>query len=282
MGTRFLTLISLALIFIPSLFALPLTAIIFHQSAELAKKVTAWNKQCGDKPSYKEHCFEKRQKLSGELGQFVATVNEELDGLRDISSDASDDFVKEINGRRKIMELEVRNALYIIKCLGVPSSEPQCSAESAAIDEEKGALQAEYKQTHAAFDGTWISLRALDVLPQRATTFSVRAQNLPKRNAARNENELDVKVPKTAAAKQKSAPIGLLVVNVKADGTVVVNRRTLTSAELSELLKALVQLNSEQAVVIRGDEAGVYKNIIGVLNICTEAGITDVAFATAK
>jgi biopolymer transport protein ExbD len=48
------------------------------------------------------------------------------------------------------------------------------------------------------------------------------------------------------------------------------------------LLKSLVQLNSEQAVIIRGDEAGAYKNIIGVLNICTEAGISNVAFATAK
>jgi biopolymer transport protein ExbD len=56
----------------------------------------------------------------------------------------------------------------------------------------------------------------------------------------------------------------------------------LSGAELTELLKSLVQLNSEQAVVIRGDEAGAYKNIIGVLNICTEAGVTNVAFATAK
>jgi biopolymer transport protein ExbD len=101
-------------------------------------------------------------------------------------------------------------------------------------------------------------------------------------NAARNENELDVKVPKASAAKEKTAPIGDVVVNVKADGNVVVNRRTLTAAELSELLKGLVQLNSEQAVVIRGDEAGAYKNVVGVLNICSEAGITNVAFATAK
>ena len=101
-------------------------------------------------------------------------------------------------------------------------------------------------------------------------------------NAARNENELDVKVPKASAAKEKSAPVGDVVVNVKADGNVVVNSRTLTGAELTDLLKSLVQLNSEQAVIIRGDEAGAYKNIIGVLNICTEAGITNVAFATAK
>jgi biopolymer transport protein ExbD len=61
-----------------------------------------------------------------------------------------------------------------------------------------------------------------------------------------------------------------------------VNRRTLTSPELQELLKGMVQLNPEQAVVIRGDEAGAYKNIVEVLNICTEAGITNVAFATAR
>lgn len=101
-------------------------------------------------------------------------------------------------------------------------------------------------------------------------------------NAARNENELDVKVPKASAAKEKTSPIGDVVVNVKADGNVVVNRRTLSAAELSELLKGLVQLNAEQAVVIRGDEAGAYKNVIGVLNICSEAGVTNVAFATAK
>ncbi len=101
-------------------------------------------------------------------------------------------------------------------------------------------------------------------------------------NAARSENELDVKVPKASAAKEKTAPIGDVVVNVKADGNVIVNRRTLTGPELTELLKSLVRLNSEQAVVIRGDEVGAYKNIIGVLNICTEAGITNIAFATAK
>jgi hypothetical protein len=149
----------LAVIFVSCLFGFPLTALIFQQSAELAKKVAAWNKQCGDKPSYDETCMKKRSRLSGELGQFVALVNDELESLRDISPDASDDFIKEVNGRRKIMEHEIRVALYNIKCLG-RASDPQFSAESAAIDEEKAAVQAEYKQTHAVFDGTWISLRA--------------------------------------------------------------------------------------------------------------------------
>ena len=146
----------LAVVLISCLFALPLTALIFQQSAELTKKVAGWNKQCGDKPSYDETCMKKRYTLSGELGKFVALINDELDGS--VSADASDDFVKEFNGRRKVMEHEVRVALYNIKCLGRPASDPQCSAESAAIDVEKTALQAEYKQTHAVFDGTWISI----------------------------------------------------------------------------------------------------------------------------
>src|SRR3954468_14713646 len=73
-------------------------------------------------------------------------------------------------------------------------------------------------------------------------------------NAARNENELDVKVPKASAAKEKPAPIGDVIVNVKTDGTVVVNRRTLSVQELTDMLKGLVELNPDQAVVIRGDE----------------------------
>lgn len=101
-------------------------------------------------------------------------------------------------------------------------------------------------------------------------------------NAARNENELDVKVPKASAAKEKSAPMGDVIVNVKADGKVVVNRRTLSGPDLTTLLEGLVKLNADQAVVIRGDEGGAYKNIVNVLNICSEAGITNVAFATAK
>jgi len=148
------------LVFACTLLAVPLTALIFQESAKLADKVTVWNKQCGEKPWHDEVCLKKRSELSGQLGQFVALVNDELNSLRNISLDASPDFVREATGRRKIMELEVRNALHVIRCLGVPASDSECKAESAAIETEKTALETEYKQTHAVFDGKWISLRA--------------------------------------------------------------------------------------------------------------------------
>ena len=43
-----------------------------------------------------------------------------------------------------------------------------------------------------------------------------------------------------------------------------------------------VLLKDSEVATSSGDEAGAYKNIVEVLNTCTEAGITNVAFATAR
>lgn len=90
-------------------------------------------------------------------------------------------------------------------------------------------------------------------------------------------------VPEKAAAKEPpvTSTGSLLVINVKADGSTVVNRRTLSHSELSELLKNLLQLNSGQSVVIRAEATCAYNNIVNVLNTCREAGLTNVAFAVA-
>jgi biopolymer transport protein ExbD len=102
-------------------------------------------------------------------------------------------------------------------------------------------------------------------------------------NAARNENEIDIKVPKSSTAKENPTSLGPIVINVRADGTMMVNKQVKTAAELQEQLKGIVQYyGADQPVIIRGDEAGAYKNIVGVLDICTTAGITNIAFATAK
>jgi hypothetical protein len=180
---KFLAISLLVLAFVSFLAALPLTVIIFQKSDQLAKKVDAWNRQCGDKPSYDETCTKKRQALSGELGRFVALVNDELDGLRDISPDASADFVREVNGRRKIMEHEIRVALYDIKCLGVPASDPQCKAEAAAIDQERVALQPEYERTHAVFDGEWISIPVTSISISPAPKKVIRNSNASSRRS---------------------------------------------------------------------------------------------------
>jgi biopolymer transport protein ExbD len=101
-------------------------------------------------------------------------------------------------------------------------------------------------------------------------------------NFALAENELDVRVPSAAKANEPQPYVGQVVINVKSDGAIVVNRQTKTGPELLEQLKKLSQLYPDQAVIVRGDEAVDYKHIVEVLDICRQADIWNVAFATGK
>jgi len=101
-------------------------------------------------------------------------------------------------------------------------------------------------------------------------------------NFALSENELDVRVPSAAKANEPQPYVGQVVINVKANGTIVVNRQQKSVAELLDQLKKLAQLYPDQAVIVRGDEAVDYKHIVEVLDICRQADIWNVAFATGK
>ena len=101
-------------------------------------------------------------------------------------------------------------------------------------------------------------------------------------NFALAENELDVRVPSAAKANETQPYVGQVVINVKADGTVIVSHQPKSSAELLDQLKRLSQLYPDQAVIVRGDESVDYKHIVEVLDICRQADIWNVAFATGK
>jgi biopolymer transport protein ExbD len=101
-------------------------------------------------------------------------------------------------------------------------------------------------------------------------------------NFALTENELDVRVPSAAKANEPQPYVGQVVINVKANGTIVVNRQTKTADELLDQLKKLAGLYPDQAVIVRGDESVDYKHIVEVLDICRQADIWNVAFATGK
>jgi biopolymer transport protein ExbD len=99
---------------------------------------------------------------------------------------------------------------------------------------------------------------------------------------ARKENELDVKVPSAQNAKDSNPVVNQTVLNVKADGTVVWNRKTIAAPDLAMKLKELSGLFPDYAIIVRGDERVPFRFIANVLDICREANIWNVAFATAK
>lgn len=99
---------------------------------------------------------------------------------------------------------------------------------------------------------------------------------------ARKEMELDVKVPTAENAKESNPVVNQTVINVKADGTVVWNRKTVSAPELLERLKQLSADFPDYAIILRGDKNAKYEYIVNLMDICRQANIWNVAFATGK
>lgn len=99
---------------------------------------------------------------------------------------------------------------------------------------------------------------------------------------ARKELELDVKVPTAQNAKDSNPVMNQTVLNVKQDGTVVLNRKTVATKELTKQLKELSGLFPDYAIIVRADERVPFRFVASVLDICREANIWNVAFATGK
>lgn len=101
-------------------------------------------------------------------------------------------------------------------------------------------------------------------------------------NFSRNELSLDVKVPIAKEGQDNRRNYNDCILNVRSDGTIVLNSQTLTGDQLKTKLQQLSKLYPDQAVILRGDEAVPYRYIVTVLDICRAANIWNVAFATSK
>src|SRR3954468_19306268 len=67
---------------------------------------------------------------------------------------------------------------------------------------------------------------------------------------ARRENELDVKVPSAENAKETNPALNQNVLNVKADGSVIWNRKVVEASELEGRLKELSGLFPDYAIIV--------------------------------
>ena len=101
-------------------------------------------------------------------------------------------------------------------------------------------------------------------------------------NFALTEYDLDVKVPNATQAKQSQSYMDQTVVNVRSDGTIMMNRKQIAPEALQEKLKELAKLYPDYAVIVRGDQMVNYKYIVDVLDMCHAANIYNIAFATGR
>jgi biopolymer transport protein ExbD len=101
-------------------------------------------------------------------------------------------------------------------------------------------------------------------------------------NLARYEQDLEVKVPVARNGTPPQNLPGEVIINLRFNGTVELERRKLTFTELEGKLSAIEQVYPDQAVVLRGDENVEYKYVARVLDACRAAKLTNIAFATNR
>ncbi len=97
-----------------------------------------------------------------------------------------------------------------------------------------------------------------------------------------SETELDVAVPTSAEGSEPKNVQTERIINVLANGKVIVDRRELNTDELYQMMKKLAELYKNQPIRLRADKETKYEHVINVVSTCTKAGIWNISFATAR
>ena len=99
---------------------------------------------------------------------------------------------------------------------------------------------------------------------------------------SRAELDLKVSVPTSSEGKDSRRALSEIIVNIREDGTLLVNGQALTENQLFTKLSAIARVHENQPVRLRGDGAAAYQQIVRVIDICQRAGIWNLSFATQK
>ncbi|RYD32032.1 MAG: biopolymer transporter ExbD [Verrucomicrobiaceae bacterium] len=94
---------------------------------------------------------------------------------------------------------------------------------------------------------------------------------------------MKVELPKASdkAAKNLSVP-KIQAITIDAEGKVQLNTTPVTLDELESKLTALKSTTPDIPVIVRGDTASQYKEVMGVLDVLGRLGIDKIGLATQK
>jgi biopolymer transport protein ExbD len=114
-----------------------------------------------------------------------------------------------------------------------------------------------------------------DMTPLVDTVLNLLVFFLVAGSFAQAEREIKIALPAASAAQPISATLREIIVNVTADGKIILDGNERTPQVFGDIVKDAVAANPEQKVTVRGDRASPYDNIVRVLDICKVAGIQE-------
>ena len=95
------------------------------------------------------------------------------------------------------------------------------------------------------------------------------------------ETEIDVKLPTAETGKIPRRLPGEIVINILQDGSTIITGQKISEPRLISVLNRIVKMFPGQPVLIRADKRTAYEHVIRVLDLCRQADIWNIAFATS-
>lgn len=89
------------------------------------------------------------------------------------------------------------------------------------------------------------------------------------------EREMQIALPFASSTAPISTMTRELIVNVSADGTIIVGGRPIEEEVLRQMVTDAVAVNPDQKVTVRGDREAAYAHVVRVLDVCKGAGIQE-------
>ncbi|MCK5305886.1 MAG: biopolymer transporter ExbD [Candidatus Omnitrophica bacterium] len=93
------------------------------------------------------------------------------------------------------------------------------------------------------------------------------------------ETEKDIKIPVADEAKSLQEAAQNLIVNIRKDGTIIINQIIYRPEQIVAILADLPLKHVHQAIIIRADKNVSHGRVSEVMSACAAAGVWDVSFA---
>jgi biopolymer transport protein ExbD len=115
----------------------------------------------------------------------------------------------------------------------------------------------------------------IDFVPMVDILFNLLVFFLLATSIKQAEREMQVALPVASSGAPISAMVKELIINVDAQGRMIIDGAPVDDPRLQQLLDSAVAVNPDQKVTIRGDKATPYAQIAHVLDLCKAAKVQE-------
>ena len=91
---------------------------------------------------------------------------------------------------------------------------------------------------------------------------------------------VDVRLPDADNSREHPGDETTLVLSMREDGSLFLNRDRIAEAEVSSKLSSIMELRAEKTLFLKASEVLDYGRVLAMMDLCRRAGVAEVALVT--